>query len=121
MWDLSNQFVAVCLTGGLITLIVFIALLSSSFGGLGTARKRLAAAGNRKGEWLCWCLGCALLGHVVGWFGCSYMAQMQMTLFVLLAMISAAILTATKPPADRVEALGNSDVTSLPEPVEAWV
>ena len=32
-------------------------------------------------EWLCWCLGCSLLAHVVGWFGCSYMAQMQMVLF----------------------------------------
>jgi hypothetical protein len=90
MWDLSDQYVAVCLTGGLITFIIFIALLSRSFGALGIARKRLAAAGERKQEWFCWCLGCALLAHVVGWFGCSYMAKMQMTLFPVLAMISVA-------------------------------
>ena len=121
MWDLSDQYVAVCLTGGLITFIIFSGLLSRSFGGLGTARKRLAAAGNRKQEWLCWCLGCALLGHVVGWFGCSYMAKMQMTLFALLAMISVAILEASRPPVARVEALSDSDLTSVPDPVGAWV
>jgi hypothetical protein len=121
MWDLSDQYVAVCLTGGLITFIIFIALLSRSFGGLGTARKRFAIAGNRKMEWLCWCLGSVLFGHVVGWFGCSYMAKMQMTLFLLLAMISVAILEARKASVERFEATGDADVPSVPEPVEAWV
>ena len=121
MWDLSDQYVAVCLTGGLITFIIFIALLLRSFGGLGTARKRQAANGNRKQEWLCWCLGCSLLGHVVGWFGCSYMAKMQMTLFVLLAMISVAILEAKRPAASTEESIPEANATNLPEPVGAWV
>jgi hypothetical protein len=121
MWDLSDQYVAVCLTGGLITFIIFIALLSRSFGGLGRARKGFATAGKRKMEWLCWCLGSVLFGHVVGWFGCSYMAKMQMTLFLLLAMISVAILEARKASVERVEATGDADVPSVPEPVEAWV
>jgi hypothetical protein len=121
MWDLSDQYVAVCLTGGLITFIIFIALLSRSFGGLGTARKRLAAAMNRKQEWLCWCLGCALFSHVVGWFGCSYMAKMQMTLFSLLAMISVAIFQAGQRPVTEVEVVSDSDLASVPDTVGAWV
>jgi hypothetical protein len=121
MWDLSDQYVAVCLTGGLITFIIFIVLLSRSFGRLGTARRRLAAAGNRKHEWFCWCLGCALVGHVVGWFGCSYMAKMQMTLSVLLALISIAILEASRPPVAQVEALSSSNVCAVAEPVGTWV
>ena len=118
MWDLSDQYVAVGLTGGLITFVIFLAILSRSFGSLGNARKR--AAGNRKQEWFCWCLGCALLAHVVGWFGCSYMAKMQMALFPLLAMISVAIFEAKGPPMAQVEALNDSQITSVPDLVEAW-
>jgi hypothetical protein len=119
MWDLSDQYVAVGLTGGLITFVIFIAILSRSFGGLGNAIKR--ATGNRKQEWFCWCLGCALLAHVVGWFGCSYMAQMQMALFPLLAMISVAIFEAKKPAVARVETLRDPDLAPATDPVEAWI
>jgi hypothetical protein len=117
MWDLSNQYVAVGLTGGLITFVIFIGILSRSFGGLGKARKRVA--GNWKLEWLCWCLGCSLVGHVVGWFGCSYMAQMQMDLFALLAMVSVAINERMQPPAAPVKTFRNSCVVSHPDPVGA--
>jgi hypothetical protein len=95
MWDLSNQFVAVGLTGGLATLVAFIWILARSFSGIGTARK-LVAVVDRKQEWFLWCLGSALIANVVGWFGCSYMAQMQMALFALLAMISVAIFDARR-------------------------
>ena len=89
MWDLSNHYVSIALTGGLISLVFFLGILARGFGGLGTARKRVS--GQRKQEWLFWCLGSALFAHIVGWFGCSYMAQMYMTLFPLLAMISEAV------------------------------
>ena len=39
MWDLCNQFVVVALTGGLLTLVFYIAIFSRSFGAIGTARK----------------------------------------------------------------------------------
>jgi hypothetical protein len=119
MWDLSDEYVAVGLTGGLITFVIFIGILSRSFGGLGTARKRAARNRNRKSEWLCWCLGCALLAHVVGWFGCSYMAKMQMALFSLLAMISLAISETKRPTLPRIVTSEDSHVTPVPEPVEA--
>ena len=118
MWDLSNQFVAVGLTGGLITFVFFLGILVRSFGDLGKARKR--AAGDRKLQWLCWCLGSALLAHVVGWFGCSYMAKMQMSLFPLLAMISVAIFEARRPEVAHAKTLSNPDLDPVPEPVEAW-
>lgn len=122
MWDLSDQYVAVCLTGGLISFIFFIALLSRSFGGLGRARRRLAAeGGNHKQQWLCWCLGCALLAHVVGWFGCSYMAKMQMTLFILLAMISVAILESRRVKPVRAESRSDSELVSAADPVGALI
>jgi hypothetical protein len=95
MWDLTNQFVACAVTGGLAKLVLFIGILSRSFGGLGSARKFVQ--NNRAEEWFLWCLGTSLLAHTVGWFGVSYMAQMQMALFPLLAMISVGTFEAMRP------------------------
>jgi hypothetical protein len=111
MWDLSDQYVAVALTGGLAALVVFIRILSRSFGGLGIARKR--AAGDRKKQWFLWCLGAGLLAHVVGWFGCSYMAQMQILLFALLAMISVAVSEDPRLPESQPAALDDVHTPQL--------
>ena len=88
MWDLCNQFVVVALTGGLLTLVFYIAIFSRSFGAIGTARKQVR--GDRSQEWLLWCLGSVLFGTVVAHFGINYMAQGLMGFFPLLACISVA-------------------------------
>jgi hypothetical protein len=95
-------------------LALFIGILSRSFRGLGTARKFVE--GNRAEEWFLWCLGAALFANVVGWFGCSYMAQMQMALFPLLAMISVAIFEATQTAAVPAEIQGRVRLPPLAEP-----
>jgi len=92
MWDLSNQFVVAALGGGLVTLVCYITAFSRSFGAIGTARKRVN--GNRREEWLLWCLGADLFANVVAHFGINYMAQMMMTVFPLLACISVAAFEA---------------------------
>jgi hypothetical protein len=92
MWDLCNQFVVVALTGGLLTLIFYIAIFRRSFGAIGKARK--VVSGDRKQEWLFWCMGSSLFANVVAHFGINYMAQMMMTLFPLLACISVATFEA---------------------------
>ena len=94
MWDLSSQLVATALTGGLITLVLFIMILSRSFGAIGTARKQVE--GNRAQEWFLWCLGAALFANVVAFFGCSYMAQMQMALFALVGIICVGLREAAQ-------------------------
>jgi hypothetical protein len=88
MWDLSNQYVAYALRGGLATLVMFVLVISRSFGRLGSARK--LAEGNFDQEWLFWCLGCAMVSHVMGYFGIGYFDQMQFSWYALLAMICAA-------------------------------
>jgi hypothetical protein len=88
MWDLSNQYVAYAVTGGLLSIVLFIGVISRSFSRLGTARKRIA--GNRKQEWFLWCLAGALLAHVTAYFGIGYFDQMQFAWYALLAMISVA-------------------------------
>ena len=70
MWDLSNQFVVNALTGGLITLVLYILIFKQSFRAIGNARRRVA--GDRRQEWLFWCLGASLFANIVAHFGVNY-------------------------------------------------
>lgn len=116
MWDLCNQFVVVALTGGLVTLVFYIAIFSRSFGSIGTARKRVG--GDRGREWLFWCLGSSLFATVVAHFGMNYMAQLMMGFFPLLACISVATFEA-KQAVRSVEAPGQEEFASTPTAVES--
>jgi hypothetical protein len=88
MWDTCNQFVAVGLTGGLLSLIAYIAVLKRSFAELGDALKR--SRESKPEQWFLWCLGSSLFANVVAQFGINYMIQLQMILFPLLACICIA-------------------------------
>jgi hypothetical protein len=103
MWDTCNQFVAVAVTGGLLTLILYIMILKRSFAVLGKARKR--ARGNHRQEWFLWCLGSCLFANVVAQFGINYMVQLQLLLFVLLAYISVAVFEVGQATLKEAEAL----------------
>jgi hypothetical protein len=103
-WDLCNQFVAVALTGGMLTLVFYISIFSRGFGTLGNARKLIS--GKQREEWLLWCLGSALFATIVAHFGINYMAQLIMGFFPLVACISVASWEATKlatRPAPKIE------------------
>jgi len=94
MFDLCNQFVVCAVTGGLVTLVLFIMIYSRSFGAIGTARKLVS--GDRKQEWFLWCLGSTLFAHVVASFGFNYMALLQMALFPLFSFVSVVAFEAKK-------------------------
>jgi hypothetical protein len=94
MWDTSNLFVAAALTGGLVTLVLVIAVFKRSFGAIGTARKRVS--GDRKQEWFLWYLGSALFAVVVASFGIAFLYQSQMLLYSLPAFISVATFEAKR-------------------------
>jgi len=97
-WDLCNQFVAVALTGGLLTLIVFIMIFSRSFGAVGTARKQVE--GDRAAEWLYWCLGANLFGTVLTYFGIN---TGIVPLYLVLAFVSVGALEARATVEAKVE------------------
>ncbi len=119
MWDLSDQYVAVALTGGLLTLVLFFGILTRSFSLLGKARKHVA--GDFKEEWFLWSLGAALFANMVGWFGLACWAQAQAALSALLAMISVATFEAMRPREAEVEILDNSELDSIPDEVESFL
>jgi hypothetical protein len=104
MWDLCNQFVVIALTGGLVTLIFYIAIFKRSFAAIGTARKQVN--GDRGREWLLWCLGADVFANVVSHFGINYPAQLMMSVFPLLACISVAAFEAKKATIRSVKAPG---------------
>ncbi len=94
MWDLSDQFVAEAETGGLFTLICFIAMISLCYSRLGKMRRRLMP---RK-QWLVWSLGAVMLAHIFAFFGVAYWDQTEIWWFAFLAMISAATLALRESP-----------------------
>jgi hypothetical protein len=97
-WDTCNQFIFEATSGGLLSCILFIAILVRSFGMVGRARRH--AAGNKK-EWLFWCLGVALLAHVIAFWGVDYFDTIRFWWYIFLAMIPAA-LSYTSEPAKRI-------------------
>jgi hypothetical protein len=117
MWDLCNQFVVVALTGGLVTLIFYIAVFKRSFAAIGTARKQVN--GDRAREWLFWCMGVDLFANVVSHFGINYMAQLMMSMFPLLACISVAAFEAKQATGQKVKASARQQLASAAGAEEA--
>ena len=86
MWDTCNEFVAIAVTGGLLTLALYIMILKRSFAAIGNARKQVS--GDRRQEWFLWCLGSCLFANVIAQFGINYMVHLLFVFFPLLAFIS---------------------------------
>jgi hypothetical protein len=90
MWDLSNQFVAEAETGGLLTFICFVLIISRAFSRIGKSRKIAENQGDSKQEWFMWFLGIALFTHIVGYFGISYFDNVKIYWCAFLAIVAAA-------------------------------
>jgi hypothetical protein len=110
-WDLSNQYVANAVTGGLATLVSFILVISRSFGRLGRARTRVN--GDRNRELYIWCLCAALFSHVVAYFGIGYFDQLQVAWYALLAIIAVTASGAIRSNGPKgQQALGSKSMSS---------
>jgi hypothetical protein len=88
MWDLSNQFVAEAETGGVITFICFVLIISRSYSRIGRARK--IVENQPKQEWFMWFLGISLFAHIVSYFGISYFDNVKIYWCAFLAIVAAA-------------------------------
>jgi hypothetical protein len=95
MFDLCDQWVAVAVTGGLVTFVLYIMVFSRSFGALGNARKHVE--GDRRQEWFFWCVGSALFAIVVSSFGVNFNVYLQLMFFTFLACISLAAFEVMRP------------------------
>lgn len=101
MWDMCDQFVVCAITGGLLSLSLFILAYSWSFGAVGKARKRVSF--DRNMEMLLWCLGATLFANFLSSFGINYMVQLQMLLFSVMASISTVVAEARQAAKQKVD------------------
>jgi len=90
MADITNQYIAEGVNGGVVTMLIFIFIIVQSYKTIGKTI-RLSNEISKKDRIIIWSLGCALFGHVVSFFSVSYFDQMVVFWYVLLAMIAALV------------------------------
>jgi hypothetical protein len=85
--DVTNQYVLEGVRGGLVTLVLFVVMLSTGVMMMARLSNSIASSG---GRWLTWCVCSALLGHCVSFIGVSYFGQITMLLYFTLATVGAS-------------------------------
>jgi len=83
--DLTNQYILEGIRGGLVTLLLFVALLTTA---LRTVYKYSLSTVTETKQWFAWCLCVSILGHCVSFIGVSYFGQIMMLLYLTFAIVS---------------------------------
>ena len=87
LFDITNEYIAQGVHGGLLTMVLFVMMISRGFGTVGwTVRGYKNSPTSLKIG--AWAMGCALLAHCATYFSVSYFDQNIVTWFLLLAVIS---------------------------------
>jgi hypothetical protein len=87
MFDVTNQYVLIGVQGGLLTLILFLAIIARCFAGVGRAVHRWAEAPLTEKKFV-WALGASLLVHTFNYISVPYFDQNIVCWYLLLAMIA---------------------------------
>lgn len=85
--DVTNQYVLEGVTGGLMTLILFVLVIVLAFRGIGRCSSRLQ--GGSSNRLFAWAVGASLFVHCGIFIGVSYFGQMSMLWFLTLAMAAS--------------------------------
>ena len=92
MRDITNEYIVQGVRGGLLTLILFLLVFVRAFANVGRALALFPDKGqvaNRLLEWRIWLVGVAMFLHLVAFWGLSYFGQMNMVLYLQLAIAGA--------------------------------
>ncbi len=84
MQDVTNQYVYEGVTGGLITLTIFVVLLVAAVQTVGAYSINTSQIKHR---FLLWCICISILGHCMSFFGVSYFGQIRFLLFLTLGVV----------------------------------
>lgn len=87
LFDITNQFVLEGIRGGLVSLVLFIVVLTYGFSYVGRTWRRVAKDQSRLV--LAWSLGAVLYVHIVNFFGISYFGQINVVWYMSLAAIAS--------------------------------
>jgi hypothetical protein len=90
LFDRTNHYICLATDGGLLTLILFLTIITRCFRGVGNVVREMAGRGFREGLWFAWALGAALMIHCVSFISITYFDQNMVNWYLLLALISSA-------------------------------
>ncbi len=85
--DITNYFISIGINGGLLSLILFIAILAYCFKTIGIRLKEIDPAEFPK-KFVVWCLGVSLFSHITAFTSVNYFDQIIVFWYLLLAMIA---------------------------------
>jgi hypothetical protein len=92
MFDITNQYVKEGVNGGILTVIMFVAMIVYSFKYMGFAYNAVWFLPSQSIFY--WSLGASLFSHVVSFWGVSYFDQILVLWYFLIAMISSSVKVA---------------------------
>lgn len=96
MFDVTNQYVLIGVQGGLVSLLLFLAMIAAAFGAVGRAARTWALE-RLDDSRLAWACGASLLVHAVNYISVPYFDQNIVVWYLLLAMIATLGLRAAAP------------------------
>jgi hypothetical protein len=88
LFDVTNSYILAGANGGLITMILFTAIIVLAFKALGRTVRLSEGRQSKQDVQLLWALGAALFAHAVTFMSVSYFDQNFVNWFMLLAFIS---------------------------------
>jgi hypothetical protein len=109
MWDSIDWYVNEATNGGLLTLLLFVAVLVYGFKKIGIARALADEAGDRTEELFIWALGAALFANALSFIGISYFDQSFIMWCTLLVIISTATTPAPEIEAEESPAIAETE------------
>jgi hypothetical protein len=87
LFDVTNQYVRVGVDGGLLTLVLFILLISTCFGYVGQSVSR--SSFSLPSKVLIWSLGASLACHAISFIAISYFDQMILPWYLTLGITAS--------------------------------
>jgi hypothetical protein len=85
--DITNQFIAVGIQGGLFSLILFVAIIIFCFKNIGKKLKEISST-ELHIKFAIWCIGVSLVSHLASFTSVRYFDQIIVFWYLLLALIT---------------------------------
>ena len=120
--DLTNVYIAAGVSGGLLSMVLFIVAMGRGFQSIGRAVKAAAAQAPER-EWFLWAVGAAHFTHVTTFISVQYFDQLQYAWYFQLAVLAAVTSVAgladaqsERPEGSSVRRIGPATGTTSPMP-----
>jgi hypothetical protein len=97
LFDVTNQFVMQAVVGGLLNLVLFVALLALCFQAAGRLWQK--SSNDPAKVALAWALGVSVFVHISNFIGVTYFGQTTILLYMIPALLGSLAYSATARPA----------------------